>query len=88
MAGPYNTIDRPVETKNKMALLNVSYLYVVQIFLFKDKIEQIIKLAEKVVPKIITGVNNVALCSMKNFWGPADNKHISPTMMDDIYPIL
>ena len=60
----------------------------VQIFLFKVKIEQIIKIAEKVVPRIITGVNNVALGSIKNFWGPVDNKHISPTMIDDIYPIL
>ncbi len=41
MAGPYNTIDQPVETKNKMAKLNVPYLVFVQIFLFKDKIEQI-----------------------------------------------
>ncbi len=88
MDRPYNTIYLPVETKYKMALLNVPYLYVVQIFLFKDNIEQIIKVAENVVPKIITGVNNVALGSMKNFWGPVDNKHISPTMMDDIYPIL
>jgi len=88
VAGPYNTIDQPVETKNKMALLNVPYLYMFQIVLFKDKIEQIIKLTEKVVPKMITGVNNVAFGSMKNFWGPADNKHMSPTMTEDIYPIL
>ncbi len=83
-----NTLDQPVETKNKMALLNVPYLFFVQIFLFKDKIEQTIKVAEKVVPRIITGVNNVALGSMKNFCGPADSKHISPTMIEDIYPIL
>ncbi len=74
--------------RNKIALLNMPYLYVVQIFLFKDKIEQIIKVAEKVVPKIITRINNVALGSMIIFWGQADNKHINPTMMDDIYPIL
>ena len=43
-----------------------------------------IKVTEKVVPKMITGVNDVALGSIKNFWGPADNKHISPTMMEDI----
>jgi len=84
MAGSYNTIDQPVETKDKMAQLNVSYLFFVQFFIFKDKIEQVIKVTEKVVPKIITGVNNVALGSTKNFWGPADNKHISPTMMEDI----
>jgi hypothetical protein len=84
VAGPYNTIDQTVETKNKMAKLNVPYLFFVQIFLFKDKIEQIIKVTEKVVPKMITGVNNVALGSKKNFWGPADNKHISPTRMEDI----
>ena len=84
MAGPHNTIDQPVETKNKMAQLNVPYLFFVQFLLNKDKIEQIIKVAEKVVPKMITGVNNVALGSIKNFWGPADNKHISPTMMEDI----
>jgi hypothetical protein len=84
MTGPHNTIGQPVETKNKMAQLNVPYLFFVQFLLFKDKIEQIIKVAEKVVPKMITGVNNVALGSIKNFWGPADNKHISPTMMEDI----
>ncbi len=84
MAGSYNTIDQSVETKNKMAQVNVSYLFFVQFFLFKDKIEQIIKVTEKVVPKMITGVNNAALGSTKNFWGPADNKHISPTMMEDI----
>ena len=32
----------------------------IQIFLLKDKIEQIIKVTEKVVPKIITGANNFA----------------------------
>jgi hypothetical protein len=84
MAGSYNTIDQPAETKNKMAQLNVPYQFCVQFFLFKDKIEQIIKVTEKVVPKMITGVNNFALGSIKNFWGPADNKHISPAMMEDI----
>ena len=84
MAGPYNTIDQTVDTKNKMAQVNVPYLFFIQFFLFKDKIEQIIKVTEKVVPKMITGVNNVALGSIKNFWGPVDNKHISPTMMEDI----
>jgi hypothetical protein len=54
------------------------------IFLFKDKIEQIIKIIEKVVPKMITGANDFTLGSTKNFWGPADNKHISPTVMEDI----
>ena len=58
--------------------------FFVQFFIFKDKIEQVIKVTEKIVPKIITGVNNAALGSTKNFWGPADNKHISPTMMEDI----
>ena len=65
-------------------LIIIAHLFFVQFLLFKDKIEQIIKVAEKVVPKMITGVNNVALGSIKNFWGPADNKHISPTMMEDI----
>ncbi len=58
--------------------------FFVQFFIFKDKIEQVIKVTEKVVPKMITGVNSVALGSKKNFWGPADNKHINPTMMEDI----
>ncbi len=71
-----------------MALSHIFQLIMVQNFLFKDKIEQTIKVAEKVVPRIITGVNNVALGSMKNFCGPADSKHISPTMIEDIYPIL
>ena len=62
----------------------INLLFFVQSFLFKDKIEQIIKVTEKVVPKMITGVNNIALVSIKNFCGPADNKHISPTMMEDI----
>ena len=71
-----------------MALSHIFQLIMVQNFLFKDKIEQTIKVAEKVVPRTITGVNNVALGSMKNFCGPADSKHISPTMIEDIYPIL
>ena len=39
----------------------VNLLFFVQFFLFKDKIEQIIKVTEKVVPKMITGVNNIEL---------------------------
>jgi len=34
---------QPVETKTLMSLLNVPYLFFVQFFLFKDKIEQKIK---------------------------------------------
>jgi len=75
---PKNLCDNENHTRMK----SLSVLF--QIFLFKDKIEQIIKVTEKVVPKMITGINNVALSSKKNFWGPADNKHISPTMMEDI----
>ena len=50
--------------------------------------EEMIKVKEKIDPSIITGNSKFAACSIKNFWGPRDIKHISPTTIELMYPIL
>jgi hypothetical protein len=50
--------------------------------------EEMIRIKERIDPKIITGDSKFAACSIKNFWGPRDIKHISPTIIELMYPIL
>jgi hypothetical protein len=50
--------------------------------------EEMIRITERIDPKMITGDSKSAACSMKNFWGPRDIKHISPTIKELMYPVL
>ena len=48
--------------------------------------EEMIRIKERIDPKIIAGDSKFAACSIKNFWGPRDIKHISPTIIELMYP--
>jgi hypothetical protein len=50
--------------------------------------EEMIRIKDRIDPRTITGDSDFASCSIKNFWGPRDIKHISPTIMALMYPIL
>jgi len=50
--------------------------------------EEMIRTKERMDPKIITGTSKSAAGSRKNFWGPKDITHISPTIIELMYPIL